>query len=249
MRTGFTSIGFLIFMLLNGSFLESLEALDASLLFWLFVSGFFAFFLGDVLYLAALNEIGVSRAVPISSTYPLFVALLAFLIYREEVGAHLILGTIVILIAIKIISEEEGDGAVKSKKGLFLALSAAVCWSISITILEYLTNFLPSEAVAGFRFVIAFLLVSAVVKGRGFNFNRSSALWIGFGGMIVLVTSNYTFVEAIRMIGSAKVAPVSSTYPVISAFFASVFLRERLTFKIVFGTILSVIGVLIVVTF
>ena len=184
---------------------------------------------------------------PVSSTYPLFVAFWAFLIYCEEVSPLLILGTVVILIAIKLISEEERGEFGKSKKGLVFALSAAICWSVSITILEYLTNFLPSEAVAGFRFVIAFLLVSAVVARRGFNYSRSAAFWIGFGGMVVLVTSNYTFVEAIRMIGSAKVAPVSSSYPVISAFFAAVFLREKLTVKIILGTILSVVGVLIVV--
>ncbi len=246
MRTGFTSVGFIIFMLLKGSLFKSLAALNFTLFFWLFISGFFAFFLGDILYLASLNEVGVARAVPVSSTYPLFVALWAFLIYRAEIGFLLIIGTIMIVFAIKLISGEE-NGSKESRKGIIFALFAAISWSLSITILEYLTNFLPSEAVAGFRFIIAFLLVSAVVKKRRFNFNRSSALWIGFGGMVVLVTSNYTFVEAIRIIGSAKVAPVSSTYPVISAFFAAVFLKEKLTLKIILGTLLSVLGVLVVI--
>ncbi len=250
MRTGFTSVGFTIFMLLKGSLFESLAALNPTLFFWLFVSGFLAFFLGDIFYLTSLNEVGVARAVPVSSTYPLFVALWAFLIYGEEIGFLLIVGTVMILLAIKLISEED-NGPKESGKGIIFAVLAAICWSLSITIIEYLTNFLLPEAIAGFRFVIAFLLVSAVVRKRirkrGFNFNRNAALWIGFGGMVVLVAGNYIFIEAIRMIGSAKVAPISSTYPVISAFFAAVFLKEKLTLKIVLGTLLSVLGVLVVV--
>jgi drug/metabolite transporter (DMT)-like permease len=247
MRTGFTSLGFLVFMLVKGNLLQSIQALNASLFLWLFISGFFAFFAGDILYLASLREIGVARAVPLSSTYPLFVAILAFLIYGEKVGFPIISGTLFILIAIRLISEDEGT--VRSKRGFMFAILAAICWSISITILEYLTHFLASEAIAGFRFLIVFFLLFIVVERRGFNFNRSSAFWIGFGGMIILVTSNYTFVEAIRMIGPAKVAPISSSYPVISAFFAAIFLRERLTTRIILGTILSVVGVITIVAF
>ncbi len=245
MRTGFTAIGFFILMLVNGSFLSSLLTLNPVLIFWMFVSAFFAFFAGDLLYLASLNEIGVSRAVPVSSTYPLFVALWAFLVYNRNPTPLLIAGTVVIIIAIKLISEN-GESR-ESKKGIMLAILAAVCWSVSIAILEYLTLYLPSEAVAGFRFAIASLLVVGIASKKGFVFNRHSAIWIGIGGMIVLVVSNYAFVEAIRLAGSAKVAPISSTYPVISAFFASTILREKLTVKIIAGTLLSFLGVLMVI--
>lgn len=150
-----------------------------------------------------------------------------------------------IIFAIKLISEDEGYPI--SKKGVLLAISASICWSVSITILEYLTLYLPSEAVAGFRFAIASFLVMFIAFRKGLKVDRNSVIWIGLGGMIVLVVSNYTFVEAIRIAGSEKVAPISSTYPVISAFLAGFFLKESLTLRVVSGTLLSFLGVLVVV--
>jgi DME family drug/metabolite transporter len=252
MRTGFTSLGFLVLMLVKGTLFQSINILNLSLVFWLIVSSFFAFFLGDYLYLASLKGIGVSRAVPVSSTFPLFVAVWSFIIYRKPISILVILGTLLIILAIKLISEEKENFTPKEhedyRKGIAFSLFASICWSISIIILDYLTQFLPSEAVAGLRFMISFLMVTAIVSKRGFNYNPSSMLWIGVGGMVVLVFSNYAFVEAIRIIGSAKVAPVSSTYPVISALFASIFLKEKLTTKIIAGTLLSFSGVMIVIS-
>jgi DME family drug/metabolite transporter len=247
MRTGFASAGFLLLMIANGTLIQSLHELTVSLLFWLVFSSFFAFFLGDLLFLIALKRIGVSRTVPISSTYPLFIAVWAFLVYGIYVSAFVVLGTLFIIVAIKLISEEKNVSHTTDSRGILFALSASLCWSISITVLDHLILYLPSDAVAGFRFMITFLLISAIGSVKKFTFNRNSLLWIGIGGMIVLVFGNYIFIEAIRMVGSAKVAPISATYPVISVFLAALFLKEKVTLKIIGGAFFSFFGVLLVV--
>jgi|GEM_PF-144266 len=255
-RTGFASLGFFLILIIKGTLSESLLTITLSLLFWLIFSAFFAFFLGDLLFFTSLKEIGVSRTVPISSTYPLFVTAWAFIIYRKPVSIFVIVGTLFIVLAIKLISGEEKDKNSKDNakkennphsKGILLALLAALCWSISITVLEHLVLYLPSEAVAGFRFLITFSLMAAVGSQRKFTITRRSVIWIGIFGMAVLVIGNYTFLEGIRLIGSAKVAPISSVYPVISVLFATIFLRETLTPKIIGGTIMSFLGVLLIV--
>lgn len=256
-RTAFASIGFFLILIVRGTLLESLSTVTVSLLFWLIFSAFFAFFLGDLLFFTSLKEIGVSRTVPISSTYPLFAPLWAFIVYRTPVSILIIVGTLFIVLAIKLISEEnknekehkneDTEEIKKPTKGIFFALLAAVCWSVSITVLEHLVHLLPSEAVAGFRFLITFLLITAVISRKKFTITTRSVAWIGIGGVAVLVVGNYTFLEGVRLVGSAKVAPISSVYPVISVFFAAVLLREKLTPKIIGGTLMSFLGVLMIV--
>ncbi len=248
MRTGFAAIGFFLIMVVKGTFSHAVTSLTVSLFFWIIFSAFFAFFLGDLLFLTAIKKAGVSRTVPVSSTYPLFVTVWAFIVYGRPVSVFVVLGTLFIVVAIKLISEEEkGEKSNTLSGGVLLAISAAVCWSISVVVLDYLVVVLPTEAVAGFRFFITFLLTAAVVSTRQFNYDKNVLFWIGIGGFGILVFSNYIFLEAIRMAGSTKAAPISAVYPVISVVLAALFLKEKITVKIVGGTVLSFLGILLVI--
>jgi DME family drug/metabolite transporter len=249
-RTGCATGGFLVIMVINGTLSQSLN-ITIPLLFWLIFSSFFAFFLGDLLFLVSLKRIGVSRTTPISSTYPLFVTVWTFLVYRRPVSILIVLGTLFIVVAIKLISEEKRNKNDKENqshsKGIFFALLAAVCWSISLAVLDHLLLFLNTEVVAGVRFLITFLLTAAVVSTRKFTYNRNALIWIGISGTALLVFSNYIFLEAIKITSSSRVAPVSAVYPVISIFLAALFLKEKLTLKIIGGTLLSFLGVFLVI--
>ena len=48
-------------------------------LLFIFVSGLFAFIIGDALYFVTIQHIGISRGVPVTSIYPFFV-MLAYLL-------------------------------------------------------------------------------------------------------------------------------------------------------------------------
>ena len=200
--------------------------------------------------MVALKNIGVSRTVPVTSTYPLFIAVWSVIIYDITIHALLIVGIILIITAITLITGEEhtpDSSTSHPYRGIGTALLAALCWSISITILDYLLLSLPSEAVAGFRFLIAFVFCLVVSTGTPVTINKNAVLWIGMGGIIVVVLGNYLFLEAIDKIGSVKVAPISSLYPIISILFALVLIKERVTVRIIVGTVLSFVGVLCVI--
>ncbi|MBU6997665.1 MAG: DMT family transporter [Theionarchaea archaeon] len=250
MRLALASLGFLALMVTQGTLSESLARVSTSIAVWLILSAFTALVLGDCLLLRSLKDIGVARTIPISSTYPLFVVAWSALFYGKETSLLMVLGTVFIVVAIKLISEPKQKLSVDASlytKGAVIALSAAICWSISIVMLDYLTKVLPSEAVAGFRFIVSSVILSAIVSRSGFFWDKNSLMWIGIAGGLVLIVSNYAFVEAIRMVGSATVAPITSVYPVISVFVAAIFLREKLTPKVLAGTFLSFSGVMLVI--
>jgi DME family drug/metabolite transporter len=107
--------------------------------------------------------------------------------------------------------------------------------------------YLPAEAVAGFRFLIASIITSAIISVKGLKFSHEALKWLGIGAIFALIIGNYAFVEAIRVVNSARITPISATYPVIAAVFARLALKEALTINIVLGIFLSFIGVLLVV--
>lgn len=249
-RTGFAFLGFFFLMIANDTLFQSIADMSLQLLFWLIFSAFFAFFLGDSLFFMALKGIGVSRTVPLSSTYPLFVVVWSFVIFKRPVSMLVVAGISLIIVAIRLISEEKEGVTVKGtgyQKGMVLAVLAAVLWSVSIVILDHLVLFLPTEAIAGFRFLITFLLISAVVSKTKFQYNKRSLLWIGAGGVAILVLGNYSFLEGIRLAGSANVAAISSVYPVISVFLAALFLKEKLTLRIMGGALFTFLGIMIII--
>ncbi len=246
MRTSASALGFLIFMIAKGVISKIVLSITPELLFWLVVSGIFAFFVGDLFYMMALERAGVAKVVPISSTYPLFVALWAALFYHTLPNPSIILGSLLIVVAIYLISRQQDER--ENKFGILFAVFAAISWSVSISILDYLTFYLPAEAVAGFRFVIVSALLSPFVFGKGTRFSWDAFKWLGIGGMTILMLGNYSLVEAVRIVGSAKVAPISATYPVIATIFARLFLKEDLTIEIITATLLSLAGILLVVS-
>ena len=250
-RTSVATIGFIAIMAYIGILMEVFDTIlrTPELLFWLFFSAFFAFFIGDILYLEALKRSGVSRALPVSSTYPLFVVFLGMVIYGRIISIQVFLGSVLVVLAIYLISERNSTSKELSNIGILFALLSAISWSISITTIDYLVEHLPVEAVAGFRFLIAAFITSALISVKGLRMNYSAVKWLGLGGVVALIIGNYAFVEAIRVAGSSKVTPISAVYPVIAAVFAKFSLNEIFSVRIVLGIILSFVGVLLVLLF
>jgi DME family drug/metabolite transporter len=245
MRTSTTALGFIVIMVAEGKLIGIISSITLELLFWLVISAVFAFFLGDILYLESIRRSGVAKAVPVSSTYPLFVALWAVTVYGQPLSINIFTGSVLIVFAIYLISEQKSGN--RDSFGILFALFAALSWSVSISILDYLTAYLPSEAVAGFRFLIVSMLLGAVIPIKGTQLSWKAFKWLGICGMLILIVGNYAFVEAIRIVGSAKVAPISAVYPVIAAVFAHLALKELFTVRISIGTLISFLGVLLVV--
>lgn len=242
-RTSTTALGFLVVMIVGGRLIDIISSITPELFFWLVVSAIFAFLVGDTLYLEAIRRAGVAKAVPVSSTYPLFVALFV-VIYGQVPSINIFAGSILVVFAVYLISEQQNG---YDSLGILFALLAALSWSVSISVVDYLAAYLPAEAIAGFRFLIVSLLLSTLMPIKGAKLSWKALKWLGVGGMIVLLLGNYAFVEAIRVIGSAKVAPISAVYPVIAAVFARIVLNEALTIRIAMGVVFSFIGVLLVI--
>lgn len=240
-RVSLTAFGFILIMLAKNELMDIITETDQTIWILVAISAIFAFFIGDMLYMDAIKRCGVARAVPISSTYPLFVALWnAILFNRFEL--NVVLGAVMIIIAIHLIVEDEGYN---QPLGYIFAALAAMSWSFSIMIVKHLTNFLPAEAIAGFRFLIVSMILLPILIKRSFVIDSNCLKWMS-ASSFVLIVGNYAFVLALGLSSATRVATLSSIYPIIAQLFA-VMMEERVTLRVFSGATLATLGVIVVV--
>lgn len=228
------------------------------------LSGLVGLGLGDTLYMVSLKQIGVSRAVPISCTYPLFSLLFALLIQPKTVGLGVTIAAVAIVFGIWLLAkEEESDKGVEQKgfrtKGALFALGAAIVWAVSITMINaavtlHETSTLDSALVLNTIRVVSvavFLLASTPLTDRRFTFTkvqRKSLVLLVLGGLVALGLGWFLLAYSFLFISEAQAVPISSTTPLFAVVSGMIFLRERITVRNVAGTLVIVFGIFILFT-
>uniref|UniRef100_UPI0026262318 DMT family transporter n=1 Tax=Thermococcus sp. TaxID=35749 RepID=UPI0026262318 len=200
---------FLIIFALTGNL--SVFKLPLRLLILAFISAQFGFVIGDYFYFNALKRMGVSRTVPITSTYPLWAILWAILFLGRTVKPHVIIGAVLVVLAIIIVKRAEEEEHA-DRLGFIFAFVAPISWSIAITIMDYLTSSIPSLQLAGVRMVFAALGVSVFLPRYGKEvrgISRKEALVLVGAAVLGLILGQYLFVYSVSLVGSPIAAPVS----------------------------------------
>ncbi len=243
--------------------IDSLLHASAQSMVYLFISVALGAAIGDTIYLEGQRRIGVTRALPIASAYPVLTALLAFALVGEKLIPVNYLGilTVVIgsyLVAIPSAAQPSVEGkAIRSINllGVALAVGAAVCWAIS-TIATWEAVQQVSVMTAN---AIRLPLLSAILWGAvGLNSNRTNIgqelRRLTRDDLLLLVVagasgsiSSVAYLYSLSIIGAGKTATISSAAPIFAAPVAALLFKEKLTPRVLLGTLLSVAGVWLVI--
>ncbi len=259
LRLTLTGAALLVFVIVAGKSGVLLH-LQADVVLFAVISGVVGLGLGDTLYLVSLKRIGVARTVPLTCTYPLFSLVWAALLVGESITFQVVLGAFTIVFGIWLLGQKQEAGNTEGSRndaliGVALALTTAVLWSGSITLINLAVSRAPdldhALAVNTMRVVgvaFCFLAVSPVVD-RNFSFlkvNKNTAATLIVGGIIALGVGwfllSYSFVETLE----SRAVPISSTTPLFSTLTAIMFLHERVTAKTAAGSILVVLGIFMI---
>jgi DME family drug/metabolite transporter len=237
-----------------------LASLSTDILILAGVSGIIGLGIGDTLYMVSLKNIGVSRAVPITCTYPLFTIVWAIFLVDEPVTLSVVVGAVAIVFGIWLLSREKNgaNGRVKNKilsRGVAIALVTAVIWSIGITMINIAMKATPdidhAYTLNILRVIAAAVLMTAATplidRKPGFTtIRRKNVIAIIAGGIVALgfgwFLLTYSFIHTLE----AQAVPISSTTPLFSTFIAAALLREKLTAKSALGSIVIVLGVFLI---
>ncbi len=258
-RLTLTSLILLLFLVAVGK-VQVLASLPADAAILAGISGVIGLGLGDTLYLISLKRIGVARAVPITCTYPLFNLLWAIFLEGEPVTFSVVAGASVIVLGIWFLSQEEETkkAGIERRvliKSMVVALTTALLWSISITMINMAARSAPGVeqalAINTLRVTIigAILLVSSFVIDRNLGFlkmQRRTVITLIAGGIVALGLGWFLLAFSFTDTLESRAVPISSTTPLFSTMAGIVLLHEKVTVKNILGSMLIVGGICLI---
>jgi DME family drug/metabolite transporter len=236
---------------------QSAQFFELSLHAWVFLAGstLMSLVIGDMLYYKSMKLIGLSRAMPLSATYPFFTMLLAWLFLNERLdwtvagGAVLIAGGAYSL-AFPQGATQPNPGQLTKKNnliGVALAILAAVFWSASTVLLriglEGVNVIIANVVRLSVLVIILAPMAFAQVKVAQVKAYGQRTLGIIFLSSFVGTTlGTLAFLSAIQRAGAARTSILAATTPLFGVCF-SVILKEKLSVRTLVGTALTVLGI------
>ncbi len=215
---------------------------------------------GDTVYFLSQERIGVARAFPIAMSYPLGVYLLAALFLNEPVIIQRVFGAVLVVVGVGAIARTEksietSDSIMAEDRrrriGFLLAILTVCLWAMSDVIFQFgLTSVGAAEA-NFFRMLVASLVLVPIFfithrGGKSLPTIRitSLALLIGlFSISLSLILYSY----AVKFVGATVTSVITASAPIFAAPISAVYLKEEMGAKVIGGTALTIIGVLLVV--
>ncbi|MFX0055207.1 MAG: DMT family transporter [Promethearchaeota archaeon] len=217
---------------------------------------------GDTAYFLSQERIGVARAFPIAMSYPLVVYLLAALFLQEPIIFQRVIGAILVVIGVAAIARK-GKGTSnetlkesiaddrKKRVGVFLAFLTVFLWALSDVIFQFgLTGIGAAEA-NFFRMLVASIVlipVFFIAQARGKPLPRRRIAIIALvTGVFSIGLSLILYSYAVKFVGATITSVVVASAPIFTAPLSAIYLKEEMDTKVITGTIMTVIGVILVI--
>ena len=233
----------------------------------LIVSGVLGIGLADALVLKSLEAIGASKFAVVECTYSPFVIIVAILILGESLNLVQVVGVILVLSAIFVISvpnpsvllssQDELDAkAAKQKRsrlGIVLGIIGFVAMAVGITVVKPLFDRIPLIVIVFIRLLAGSVASLVFVKAIGVPLSQLKQFFtiekkIPFYCACVLSTyiSMLFWVSGFKYNDVSIASVLNQTSTVFTVLFAAIFLKEKLTKKLLTAVGMAIAGVLIV---
>lgn len=216
-------------------------------LFLVLIIGVFGFTFTTVSLFMSYNYISIGMASMIFYTYPSIVTLLAYLVYKEKVYKRKIISLLISLVGIYILID---TGSVSfNLKGIILAGTATLLYSL------YVLGASHKEFRNINSYVLTFYIscASAAVMFGAANFTSNFNIHISFYALVAIlllafistVVALMAFLEGVRIIGPSKASIYSIIEPIVGLILGTLILREPISARIVIGSIMIVLSVVV----
>ena len=236
---GLLTLLILVFFFTGAETLEELLSLSVNSYLFLALNALLSNTVGDVFYLAAIRGIGVSLAVPITSTYPLAITLISWLWFGEALTFSVLSGTFSIVMGLALLNMHvtESNGVSRSRhlRGFVLAILAALCWAVGMSLNKHLTlRGVSPMSITFWRsfffslMAIAFLPLATRGEKETRRVSVGGALAAAGAGIIALFVGGWLYTTSLSIIPMNVATPIASSSPLIAAVFACAFMGESL---------------------
>src|SRR3972149_8154951 len=227
---------------------------DFTLMGFLFLNlgGLLRLIFGGAAYMKGLENISISRFVPILFTFPLLTILLSILFLKEKIHPEVVAGTVLIILGIWILSREHNTGNEKNiKLGISFALLAAFLYAFSIVATKTgLNDVDPFQSVLismPLPFAMLYLYYSFNNGARTIlRFKKEAYILLGLGGIAAMGFGSYFFFVSLTLIGASKATSLAAITPFLSSIIALVTLKEKITLTLILGTVATIAGIIVI---
>ncbi|MFX1492416.1 MAG: DMT family transporter [Promethearchaeota archaeon] len=233
------------------------------LTFWeiLFILGssLFAFVIGDALYFVTIQNIGVSRGVPVTSIYPFFILLLQILFLSQPIHILMIPAVIITIAGVAILGRQlnpDSKNQVTLTRrqlsiGLIAGILTALSWSISTLLLDTVLDTTNLFLIAVIRLAFALTILTPIVLGQQIVWKRDKLtqrklLYLSIGGVFALVIGYIAFALSLQLVDITSATVLSSLTPLFALIIGWRTLKERVTWMTVVGVMACVIGIIFI---
>lgn len=200
----------------------------------------------------ALTYTQASNLAVIVSTAPLFAGIIAVFVLKKRLKWDFVLGFAVSITGIYLISFSGGEALELHLIGDLLGIAVAVVWAVYSLIVEKISGkgfdvILTTRRIFfyGILFMLPFLCGKGTFQSITLWFQpKNLALLLGLG-IVACAISYITWNYAVSKIGSVQSNLYFYGSPVVTIILSICFLDERVTPKIVFGMVLTIMGVVI----
>jgi drug/metabolite transporter (DMT)-like permease len=228
-------------------------------MFPLAISMLLGIVLGDTMYFLSQERIGVTRAFPIAMSYPLMVYLLTAYFLGEPVIVQRIVGAIIVVVGVCLVAIASQRQSPESlarwsgrdrKIGLILAFFTLISWALSDAIFQFGLISVGAAEANFFRMLFAsvilvpFFLIS-MRKGRSLP-NRRVLAVVSVTGLVGIGLSLVAYSYAVKFVGATITAVIIASAPVFTVPLSALFLREDVNRRVTIGTLMTIIGVILV---
>ncbi|MHA2497387.1 MAG: EamA family transporter [Candidatus Hodarchaeales archaeon] len=200
---------------------------------------------GDLLYMAGLEITPLSRAVPLSATYPIFSTGFAILLLSEDPSWLTIFGTFVVVVGVSLVVRKEittsNDLVAPSERpylGEIVIVLAAIAWGLAVILTGVVlqepgVEVLPIVTIR-LLFLLGMVFLLSIIQHREQlaiptkeALLERGALVLGLGGILGFAIGMPGLFLSLELIGASQAVPLTSIYPMIAALLGVIFLKEK----------------------
>jgi transporter family protein len=220
--------------------------------------------LGDTLYVRTLGMVEASRTFPTVRGAQILSTIIVALLFFEErvtwatgVGAVMILGGVYFAaFANTSPARQEQRKAPPVTKWIFPALIAGLCWTGSLASMKIVLAEVDAMTAQTIKLPVAVLILTMMTFQAGErnqlrlrSYKKKTLFLLILCGILSYGTGVVFELYAISYAGLAKAAILTSWAPLFILFLSALFLKERITLRLIVGTLLCSGGTLILMVF
>ena len=239
--------------------LDEISSLSIEALGWILVLGILGYPMARLFIITAISMVGAARAVPMAGLQPVVAFTLGVILLGERPDLLVIVGTPVIVVGLLLVvmprrGANAGDGVVNVRRlGYLLAIGSAATFASRDTISRHVvTDLIDPLVSAGLALAIGGTILAVIlhrqVARSVMTVPRKYLLICALAGVFQGLAVASLF-QALSRAPVTVVSPIYASQPLITLILAHFFLKrlEAIDFLLALGTMVSVVGVILVI--